>query len=134
VVVHVLLVMTVYSAGAAGMVGRAAAGGAAGAALLAPFPQAITPTKAIAIITRMTVSVTRTGFPLGRVEYRIRSTILPERMSHRNAGTASPVHFETLGLHRARSGSVLREGYGRPLARCGHRRQWGEPSAETYPP
>ena len=81
-----------------------------GAALLEPFPQAITPTKAIAIITRMTVSVTRTGFPLGRVEYRIRSTILPERMSHRNAGTASPVHFETPGLCSAHSGSVLREG------------------------
>src|SRR2546423_7343155 len=122
VLVHVLLIMTVYSAGAAGMVGRAAAGGADGAPLLEPFPQPITPTKAIPIIPRMTVSVTRTGFPLGQVEYRIRSTILPERMSHRNAGTASPVHFETPGLHPARSGSVLREGYGRPLGHCGHRR------------
>src|SRR6267378_3808907 len=97
--VQVLLMITVYSAGPAGIAGRAAAGGAAGAALLDPLPQAITPTNAITIIARMRVSVTLTGFPQGRVEYRIRSMILPERMSHRSAGTTSPVQFETPGKH-----------------------------------
>src|SRR5438034_5485711 len=97
--VQVLLTITRYSAGPAGIAGCVAAGGAA--LLEEPLPQAITPSKAIAIIGRMTVSVTRKGFPLGRVEYRIPSTILPGRMSHRNAGTTSPVHCETPGMRPA---------------------------------
>src|SRR6267143_1225546 len=129
--VQVLLIITVYSAGPAGMAGRAAAGGAAGAALL-DFPHATTASKRT-VARRMRISVTWTGFPQGRVEYRIRSTILPERMSHRNAGTTSPVHFETSGPPPGLSGSGLGEGHGRPLVRCGHRTQWGEPSAETPP-
>src|SRR5204863_4969271 len=69
--VQVLLMITVYSAsavGAAGGAGRAAAG-----ALFDPFPQAMTRTGAIRYSerrARMTVSITRKGFPSERVEYR----------------------------------------------------------------
>src|SRR6267143_3731512 len=104
VLVQVLLMITVYSAAAVGMAGRAAAGGAAGGPLLDPFPQATTASTRTAAATRMRVSVTRTGFPQGRVEYRIPSMILLERMSHRNADTTSPVHCETPGMHPADSG------------------------------
>src|SRR5712691_3067372 len=106
--VQVLLMMTVYSAGPVGIL-RAAAGGAAGG-LLEPFPQATAATRTAVKINCderracMTASVTRKGFSQGRVEYRTPSTILPEQMSHRNAGTTSPVHFETSRMHPARLG------------------------------
>src|SRR5882724_2421217 len=94
--VQVLLTITRYSTGPAGIAGGAAAGGAA--LLEEPLPQAIRPSKAIAIIGRMTVSVTQKGFPLRRVEYRIRSTIHPERMAQGGAGTTSGGHCETPGM------------------------------------
>src|SRR5437762_6089350 len=78
--VQVLLMITVYSVGAVGIAGGADAAAPGGAALFDPFPQPMTSRGAIRYSerrARMTVSITRKGFPSERVQYRTRSTIFP---------------------------------------------------------
>src|SRR5258706_597290 len=97
--VQVLLMITVYSAGAVGAAGGA--GRAAAGVLFDPFPQAMTRSGTIRYgerRARMTVSVTRMRFPSERVEYRTPSTIFLARMWRRSAGTTSPLHFGTATL------------------------------------